>query len=102
MSKGAVVHLRDAPLVDPGEFLSERWHTIEVIRLPPGSQRELPAGDIEHATYVLDGEGTLRTASQEIVVSTGVAVTLPKGTSAIYTAGDRTLEIFHVALETAR
>ncbi len=102
MSNGAVVHLRDAPLVDPSRLLSDRWRAIEVIRLEPGAQRELPAGDIEHATYVLDGEGTLKTASQEIGISPGVAVTLPKGTAATYIAGDRALEIFHVALATAR
>jgi mannose-6-phosphate isomerase-like protein (cupin superfamily) len=96
-----VLNLADGQPLTPTETLSERWRTLEIIKLAPSDERPFEAGQVEHAAYVLYGDGSARSADEEIALQPGTALTLPRGSSATLVAGAVGLEVFHVALETA-
>jgi mannose-6-phosphate isomerase-like protein (cupin superfamily) len=96
-----VVNLDAGQPLAPTDTLSERWRNLEIIKLKPAEERRLAAGQIEHLAYVLDGGGSARNVDQEIALQPGIALTLPRGSSATLVAGADGLEVFHVALETA-
>jgi len=94
----AVVNLNDGALLDPREHLSDRWRSLQIVRLDGGARRELVSDGVEHAVYVLGGDGTARTETQAVPLERGIALTAPKGTELTLEAGAEGLECFHVVL----
>ncbi|MGH2870818.1 MAG: hypothetical protein ACRDNK_25020 [Solirubrobacteraceae bacterium] len=96
-----IVNLNDGELLEPRDHLSDRWRSLQIVRLDPGERRVFSSDDVEHAIYVLGGEGIADNASQQIGLETGIALTVPKGSGITVAAAGSVLELFHIALEVA-
>ncbi|MFI0909818.1 cupin domain-containing protein [Streptomyces abikoensis] len=96
-----VHHLSDEQRIDPTDILTGPLKSIETVVVAPGGHLELSSTDTEHTVFVLSGSGSATTADSEAALRAGVAVTLPKGTSARLTAEAEGLRLFHAELSLA-
>jgi mannose-6-phosphate isomerase-like protein (cupin superfamily) len=96
-----VVNLNDGQRLVPNDTLSPSWRALEILRLAPGEQQSLEAGQLEHAVYILSGTGSARSDGQQIELEPRLALTLPRGSSAVLHGGEDGLAAFHVELATA-
>lgn len=99
--RATVVNLNDGEPLIPTAYLSDRWRALQIVSLASGEEHHLLAGQVEHATYILAGAGVARTSESEIPLEPGIALTLPRGSTATFVGGEHSLRFFHVALETA-
>jgi mannose-6-phosphate isomerase-like protein (cupin superfamily) len=96
-----VVNLNDGKRLIPHDTLSASWRALQIVRLAPGDEQALEAGQLEHAVYVLSGKGSAHADGEEIALEPRTALTLPRGSSAVLHGEEPGLEVFHVELQAA-
>ena len=94
-----VVDLNDGRAHDPRPALAGPWRYLRLLRLEPGGAERLEPGDVEYATYVVDGEGEADTAAGRFALAAGTSVVLLRGAGATLTAGDGGLRVFVEAVD---
>jgi mannose-6-phosphate isomerase-like protein (cupin superfamily) len=94
-----VLNLLDGEPVDMRRYLAGGWRSIQLRRLTAGRQERLAAEGVEHALYVLRGQGSAQVGDRAIDLRPGVALTFPEGSATDVRAGTDELELFVVTLD---
>ncbi len=94
-----VVNMLDGAPVDLKQHLAGGWRSAQLRRLAAGAQARLAANGVEHALYVVGGEGSAWVGDRAIELRPGVALTFPRGSAVALFAGDKELELFVVILD---
>jgi hypothetical protein len=94
-----VVDLNDGAPHDPRPALAGPWQYLRLLQLDPGATERLPSGDVEYATYVVDGAGTAETGAGSFELRAGTSLVLLRGAGATLAAGDGGLRVFVEAVD---
>lgn len=94
-----IVNLRQVGRFNARTVLDGPIRDVRLLQLSPGEHVELPADGVEYTTFTVGGRGTAADGAAEIPLTTGVAVTVPRGGQLnVQAADDDTLELFVACL----
>ena len=94
-----VVDLNDGRPHDPRPVLAGPWRYLRLLQLDPGAAEQLPAGDVEYAAYVVEGEGTAETGAGDFALAAGNSLVLLRGAGATFTAGRAGFTVYLEAVD---
>ncbi|WP_410650385.1 hypothetical protein [Amycolatopsis sp. cmx-4-54] len=98
MSNAVVISLSEVREVDAQAYLTGPLRRVRLLRLEAGESERLTADTEEHTLYTLNGHGSAVTASANIPLRHGVALTLPLGGVVSVEAASESLEVFVASL----
>jgi hypothetical protein len=96
---GLVTRLQPGQPLDPTATYAGPWRSIETTVLDAGHSLRLDSSELESAVFVERGAVTLALSHTTVVMYTRDAVTLVKGASALFTAGDSGASLFITRLQ---
>jgi mannose-6-phosphate isomerase-like protein (cupin superfamily) len=94
-----IVHLEDRQPLDPSPYFNGPWKAIERRVLGEGERFELAADAMEHAFYVVNGNGRAVSRSREVELGPGEGIALPEGGQVVVQASDDGLELILVTVD---
>lgn len=96
MESSGFVHLEPGASVRPAGLLAG-WERFRVVHLAPQASEQLDPA-MEHAVYVMRGDGDARLDATTVRLREGSALVLVRGTGATVVAGASGLEVFLIAV----
>jgi mannose-6-phosphate isomerase-like protein (cupin superfamily) len=94
-----IVNLQQAERFDARTVLEGPIRDVRLLQMSPGERVELLADGVEYTTFTAGGRGTVADGAAEIPLTTGVAVTVPRGGRLnVQAADDDPLELFVACL----
>jgi hypothetical protein len=91
---GLVTRLQPGAPLDPTAVYAGPWRSIEIAVLDAGGTLSLDSRELESAIFVERGAATLVLSHTSVLMNTRDAVTLGKGASALFTAGNDGASLF--------
>lgn len=96
---GLVTHLAAGDSLDPAHVFDGPWHSVQTAVLTTGQVLHLDSGELESAVFVEHGNVTLTLSHSAVPMNTGDAVTLVRGASGSFTAGQTGARLFITRLK---